>query len=392
MKAKSIKGKSTEEIKNALLQSMADGFKPTLAVAFISIKQDRKAIVKLLQQHEIDIFGATSCGEFINGHQSEGENVLLLMDVKREYFKISIENVENDQVDTAASLIAKSALQYFKTPALLLTSCGVYDNGQYFDGDTLVKVLVKELGEDSVFFGGMAGDDWSIKNSYVFTHQKESDNGIVTLAFDGDKISLQGMATHGWKPLGIARKVTKSSGNKVYSIDGKPAAEMYLKYLGMTEKTGDESFDIFKELSVHFPFIAKRKDGETIIKSPRSIDSASNSLVMDIEMEEGSEFHFTTPPDFEISEEIISEAAALKNTMIDQPDALLIFSCAGRPPVLGPLTTVENEGLAEVWQVPMAGFYTYGEFGRTKGGMQNFHSGMCCWVTLKEKPLTPKGE
>ncbi len=386
MKAKSIKGKSTEEIKNALQQSMADGFKPTLAVAFISIKQDRKAIVKLLLQHEIDIFGATSCGEFINGHQSEGENVLLLMDVKREYFKISIENVENGQVDKAASLIAKSALQYFKTPALLLTSCGVYDNGQYFDGDTLVKVLVKELGEDSVFFGGMAGDDWSIKNSYVFTHEKESGNGIATLVFDGDKISLQGIATHGWKPLGITRKVTKSSGNKVYSIDGKPAAEMYLKYLGMTEKTGDESFDIFKDLSVHFPFIAKRKDGETIVKSPRSIDKESNALIMDIEMEEGSEFHFTTPPDFEISEEIISEAAALKNTMEGQPDALLIFSCAGRPPVLGPLTTVENEGLAEVWQVPMAGFYTYGEFGRTKGGMQHFHSGMCCWVTLKEKP------
>ncbi|MBP6687135.1 MAG: FIST C-terminal domain-containing protein [Lacibacter sp.] len=385
MKAKSIKGNSTEEIGIALRQTMADTFKPTLAIVFISIKQDRKAVCEILSHEGIDIFGATSCGEFINGHQSEGEIVLLLMDVKREYFKISIENVENNQVDKAASLIAKSALQYFKTPALLLTSCGVYDNGQYFDGDTLVKVLVNELGEDSVFFGGMAGDDWSIKNSYVFTHQKESDNGIATLVFDGDKISLHGMAIHGWKPLGIARKVTKSSGNKVYSIDGKPAAEMYLKYLGMTEKTGDESFDIFKELSVHFPFIAKRKDGETIIKSPRSIDAASNALVMDMEMEEGSEFHFTTPPDFEISEEIISEAAALKNTIEGQPDALLIFSCAGRPPVLGPLTTMENEGLAEVWQVPMAGFYTYGEFGRAKGGMQHFHSGMCCWVTLKEK-------
>jgi hypothetical protein len=305
--------------------------------------------------------------------------------VKREHYAISIEDVEDNEVDKAATLIAKNALRHFKNPTLLLTCCGVYANGQYFDGDTLVKVLVKELGEESVFFGGMAGDDWSIKNSYIFTHKKESDNGIATLVFDGDKISLQGMAIHGWKPLGIARKVTKSAGNKVYCIDGKPAAELYLKYLGMTEKSGDESFDIFKDLALHYPFVSKRKDGETIIKSPRSIDAVSNALVMDIEMEEGSEFYFTTPPDFEISEEIISEATALKNTMKNQPDAMLIFSCAGRPPVLGPLTTVENEGLAEVWQVPMAGFYTYGEFGRAKGGKQHFHSGMCCWVTLKEK-------
>jgi hypothetical protein len=52
---------------------------------------------------------------------------------------------------------------------------------------------------------------------------------------------------------------------------------------------------------------------------------------------------------------------------------------------LGPLVTVENEGLAEVWKTPMAGFFTYGEYGRLKRGKQEFHSGACCWVALKEK-------
>ena len=385
MKAKSIKGKSTEEISLELEKSLVDGYKPTLAILFISIKQDRKAIIDLLLQNNIDVFGCTSCGEFINGYQSEGEAVILLLDANREHYTILIEDVENGNVDKTASLLATSATKHFKNPTFLLTSNGVYGDGQYFDGNTLVNSLVRELGEDSVFFGGMAGDDWNIQNSFIFTHQRESDNGIAAMVFDADKISLQGMAIHGWKPLGITRKVTKSSGNKVYSIDGKPAVEMYLKYLGMSEKTEDESFDIFKDLSIHFPFIARREEGETMIKSPRSIDAASNALIMDIEMEEGSEFHFSTPPDFEISEEIISEAAAVKSNMETQPDALLIFSCAGRPPVLGPLTTIENDGLAEVWQVPMAGFYTYGEFGRMKNGKQHFHSSVCCWVALKEK-------
>lgn len=385
MKAKSIKGNSADEIRAALQQSMADDFKPTLAIVFISVKQDRTVISDLLFHHNIDVFGCTSCGEFINGHQSEGETAILLLDVCRDYYFTLIEEVENAGVEKTASLLAAKALHHFKSPTFLLSCNGVYGNGQYFDGDTLVKTLVRELGDGCVFFGGMAGDDWGIMNSYVFTHQNESGNAIAALVFDAEKISLHGMATHGWKPLGIARKVTKSGGNKVYSIDGKPAADLYLKYLGMADKTGDESFDIFKDLSVHYPFIAKRKDGETIIKSPRSIDKESGALIMDIEMEEGAEFHFTTPPDFEISEEIISEATALKNSLQGKPDALLIFSCAGRPPVLGPLTTVENEGLAKVWQTPMAGFYTYGEFGRTKNGKQHFHSGMCCWVTITEK-------
>ena len=63
----------------------------------------------------------------------------------------------------------------------------------------------------------------------------------------------------------------------------------------------------------------------------------------------------------------------------------MIFSCAGRQPVLGPLVTAENEGLHEVWKKPMAGFFTYGEYGRAKKGKQEFHSGACCWVAIKEK-------
>ena len=43
MKAKSIKGKSTEEITSALAESMGDGFKSTLAINFMFIKQDRTA-------------------------------------------------------------------------------------------------------------------------------------------------------------------------------------------------------------------------------------------------------------------------------------------------------------------------------------------------------------
>ena len=66
MKAKSISGKSTEEIKVALEVSMATGYQPTVAIVFISIKQDRKAVAELLHQKGIDILGATSCGEFKN--------------------------------------------------------------------------------------------------------------------------------------------------------------------------------------------------------------------------------------------------------------------------------------------------------------------------------------
>ena len=66
MKAKSIKGKSLEEIQSALQQSMADDFKPTLAIVFLSVSQDRQGVCKILDDAGIKIFGATTNGEFID--------------------------------------------------------------------------------------------------------------------------------------------------------------------------------------------------------------------------------------------------------------------------------------------------------------------------------------
>ena len=58
MKAKSIKGNSANEIQLSLLQSMADGFKPTLAIVFLSVKQDRETVCKILDDAGISIYGA----------------------------------------------------------------------------------------------------------------------------------------------------------------------------------------------------------------------------------------------------------------------------------------------------------------------------------------------
>jgi hypothetical protein len=386
MKAKSISGSSTEEIKSALEKSIADGFKPTLAICFISIKQNRKAICELLKQKGIDVFGATSCGEFINGHQSEREVVILLMNLSRELYAIIYEETSGRTVAETSIQVANTALQKFNNPSLIVCSTGMSSEGEYFDGEALVRNIEKTIGPEKIFFGGMAGDDMTFTGTYVFTHNNETDIGLLALALDGDKIDLSGMAVTGWKPMGISRMVTKIIGNRLYTIDEKPAVEMYLKYLGKEERKTDKAFNVFEELGFTYPFITEREPGgEMVLSSPLKIDHSENALVLDIEMPAGTKFWFSMPPDFDIVEEILDEANELKNFKEAEADALLIFSCAGRPPVLGPLVTAENNGLAEIWKTPMAGFFTYGEYGRTKKGKQEFHSGACCWVALKEK-------
>jgi hypothetical protein len=114
-----------------------------------------------------------------------------------------------------------------------------------------------------------------------------------------------------------------------------------------------------EELGMHYPFIVERETGGTILRTPMSVNPNENALVIDLEMPEGTKFWFSVPPDFDIVEKIIDEATQLKNTNKSDADALLVFSCAGRLNVLGPLVNSENEGLHEVWNTPMAGFFTY---------------------------------
>ena len=120
MKAKSIKGKSLVEIQAALAQSLSDGFMPTLAFVFISIKQERKAVCEILHKEGIEIIGATSCGEFINGYQDEGSIAILLLDLPPDSYMVLFEDIGDRNLSDAATQLARTALQKFKSHALIL--------------------------------------------------------------------------------------------------------------------------------------------------------------------------------------------------------------------------------------------------------------------------------
>ncbi|MBK9958586.1 MAG: hypothetical protein IPP11_08345 [Chitinophagaceae bacterium] len=192
-------------------QPLNENFKPTLAIVFISVKQDRKAICEILRKEEIDVFGATSCGEFISGYQSEGEIVVLLFDMAKSFILFYLKRL---MIEASVMPYLNWQMMHFKNlriQGVIVCSTGMTAKGEYFDGETFVRSLENYFGTDKIFFGGMAGDDWTFSGTYVFNNQQETDLGIVALVVDMDKVSLNGMAITGWKPMGISRTVTKKA-------------------------------------------------------------------------------------------------------------------------------------------------------------------------------------
>ena len=260
MQAKSIKGSSLEEIKTALQQSMADGFKPTLAIVFISIKQDRKEVCEILDHEGIDILGATSSDEFINGYESEGEIALMLLNINKTDYCILFEDIGERTLFDAAKNMTTTALQKFNTPAFIMCSTLLSANGNMLNGETLVRSIENIAGPQINMFGGMAGDDISFTGTYVFTNNQSTDYGMVALVLDEDKISLHGMAISGWKPMGVSRTITKSEDNLIYTIDDQPALEFYLRFLGKDISSADDQVQFYNSMGVHYPFQIEREN------------------------------------------------------------------------------------------------------------------------------------
>ena len=206
MKAKSIKGKSTEEIKAALEQSMEDGFKPTLGICFISRSLDRAAITNLLDAAGISVFGCTTNGEFIDEETEKGSAAILLLDMNKDYFEIYFEDYPEKNYREVSKGIAQKAKAKFPLPAFLI---GISNASA--DGEEILRGIEDVAGSDVNAFGGGAGDDYAFTETFVFTNGKDSGNAMVCIALDESKVEIKGIATCGWKPVGTEKIVTKSS-------------------------------------------------------------------------------------------------------------------------------------------------------------------------------------
>jgi hypothetical protein len=287
MKAKSIKGNSPQEIKTALEQSMADGFKPTLAICFISKSQDRTAISNLLDVAGITIFGCTTNGEFIDEVTEKGSAAILLLDMNKDHFQIYFEEYPAGNYREVAKGVAQKASEKFKLPAFIL---GL--SHQAVDGEEILHGLEDVVGTAVNVFGGCAGDDYSFTEQFVFTNGKESNKAMLCIALNEDKVNVKGIATCGWKAIGTEKTVTKSEGNHVYTVDNMPVLDITAKYGGIQNVSQDNQ-GLLLEIAANLPLQLQREKGDPIMRPGLLIDWSDHSFYTSGTVPQGSKVKFS---------------------------------------------------------------------------------------------------
>ncbi|MCK5369739.1 MAG: FIST C-terminal domain-containing protein, partial [Cyclobacteriaceae bacterium] len=347
------------------------------AIVFLSVKQDRKAICDILDKEGIAIFGATTAGEFTDKGVEKDSAAILLIDLDPGAFEIVHEEFGAEKAFNIAKNIGRKGLERFRNPGFVISASDIHQEGkEIVDG-------ILETSGTTTLIGGMAGDD-TYEKTTIFSNGFHSHSGLIALIIDLDKVSMKGRAVSGWKPVGTEKEVTKLEDNWILTIDNQPALDVLINFLGMDieQNTTDKEL---RDITLNFPLKFYLENKGTLFVPPLMFNKETKGIMVPRNIPEGSKFRFTLPPDFDVIDKVIQSARDIKVEGLDSADAMIIFSCIGRLMTLGPLVNEEIKGLNEVWNVPMAGFFSYGEFGSLSGGAPDYVGTMCSWVALKEK-------
>jgi len=379
MKAKSIKGKSPEEIQKALNESISDDFKPTLVIIILSNNDDAEQLQSIFETKGIAIFGITSPQKFTEQGMESDDIVAMLMDMKPEYFRIVLNDYGESSAYEAGLQTGITGKNLFANPGFIISPIDFR-----MSGEELIRGLTDAAGQDVTIMGGVAGnpDDFS---GILFTNESSTKGGVLALIIDQDKILINGLAVSGWKPVGTAKKITKSEGSWVFTIDDEPAMNVIQRFLGNEIIISTNQASGLLPTDLGYPLQFKRASGNVIMKPALLFNTADQSVMIGGEVKEGDLFRFSLPPDFDVIDKVVESTRTIKEKNMPEADVMLIFSCVGRLGTFGPMITTEIEGLAATWNKPMLGIFSLGEFGKLDEGRCEFHGTTVSWVALKEK-------
>jgi hypothetical protein len=287
-----------------------------------------------------------------------------LTTVAVHFEKTTIRTHEVEVNSAEDSFLAGERLAAIVNPANL-SHLFILSKGVNVNGSELVKGLEKNLPENVIITGGLAGDGPKFQETLTFSDGIPKNNVISAIAFYSQKLKIGYGSIGGWDPFGPERIITRSKGNILYELDGKNALEIYKQYLGEHAK-GLPATGLF------FPLGIRDNEATTsLVRTILATNDKEQSITFAGDVPEG--YHARLMK-FNYERMIDAAAQAAKNCLdtIDYPkvELAIIISCCGRKWILKQRVEEEIEAVREIFgkETVLTGFYSYGEIAPVAGG------------------------
>lgn len=355
---------------------------PKTVFLFASVRYDFSALIEgILSQTSTKISGCSGAGVICNGKLIENGAAAIGFNKENIAFGSGIgQNINKNPIKAGRDSVA-SALQDLRKQNLTRIFAKYYaasindptqmiNNSPGFAAMTLIDGLsgseeavlrgvTSSFSSPIPLAGGSAGDDLRLKKTLQICNNKVYENSIVTaIAMSSAPIGFA--VNHGWQPRKKTVLVTKADGRRVYKLDNRPAVDVYAELLGTS------AYKLLKERHIAFktglkhPLAIVSMSGECWLKHPKEVfDDGSLSFFSEV-----SEGVALVTTDATASSLIKTAIATVKQAMKptnNNPAALFIFNCVARKVFLGKKVKNELKQISELTNVPIIGFYSYGE-------------------------------
>jgi hypothetical protein len=320
MKAKTIKGNSPADLQAALDESISDGFRPTLAIITLTNIENTETLRSIFDRNGIAIFGITAPQKFTGQGMESDDIVAMLMDMKPENFRIVLNDYGESSAYEAGHQAGITGKNVFANPGFIISPIDFR-----MSGDELIRGLTDAAGMDVSIMGGVAGNPQDF-SGILFTNSSSSKGGLLALIIDRDKILMNGLAVSGWKPVGTTKKITKSEGSWVFTIDDEPAMNVIQRFLGDEIIISTNQANGLLPTDLGYPLQFERTSGNVIMRPALFFNTADRSVMIGGEVKEGDLFRFSLPPDFDVIDKVVESTRTIKEKDMPDADAMVIFS------------------------------------------------------------------
>jgi len=260
----------------------------------------------------------------------------------------------------------------------------VFSDAMNINASKFVDGIVDNLPENISLSGGLAGFLGDIAETYVIHDDRIKSGMVSALGLYGDKLKIGYGSRGGWDPFGPYRVITRSKGKVVYEFEGKPALDLYKRYLGDQAKYLPAS-------ALYFPIAIRESlsSRTAVIRAVFSVNEEDKSISFAGEVPEGYYAQLARASYDRMIDGAVEAAEVAKKALgSDKIDLAILVTCYARRMVLKQRTEEELEGVRDVFgsETPTIGFYSYGEispFG--PGERSELHNKTMTIVTIREQ-------
>ena len=237
----------------------------------------------------------------------------------------------------------------------------VLSDGLNVNGSELVYGLTSVLGPAVSVSGGLAGDGARFAQTRVGADALPQPLTIAAVGFYGSAVRFSCGSGGGWDTFGVPRRVTRSNGRELFELDGKPALDLYERYLG-EEAEGLPGTALLYPLKIWDP----ERPTHDVVRTVMAINRETRSVLFAGDVPQGSKAQLMRGEFTRLADgatEAANEVAGKQSDCNAHGGLALLVSCIGRRLLMGQRIEDEIQAVGQVLspEVAQIGFYSYGE-------------------------------